>query len=79
MHCDVHQPGCKVLSEQIREAIADSGMSRYRIARTIGVDESGLCKFCRGTRGLSMDVIDRLGELLQLEIRPRMKGQNEKG
>lgn len=57
------------LSDQIRKAIAESGKTRYRIARETGIDESALAKFFNGRRGLSVGALDRLGEVLGLEIR----------
>lgn len=57
------------LSDQIRRAIDESGMTRYRISQLTGINESGLAKFYNGHRGLSMDALDQIGELLGLEIR----------
>jgi hypothetical protein len=56
------------LSDQVRQAIAESGLTRYRIAQDTGIDESALAKFFNGQRGLSMDALDRLGEYLGLRI-----------
>ena len=58
----------KKLSEQIREAIDESGLTRYRIAQETGIDESALAKCDHGTRGLSLDALDRLGVYLGLRI-----------
>lgn len=58
----------KLLSDQLREAIDDSGLSRYRIAKATGIDESALAKFFNGHRGLSMHALNALGEFLQLKI-----------
>jgi plasmid maintenance system antidote protein VapI len=56
------------LSDQIRDAVNASGMSRYGIAKTLGIAESTLSRFMHGKGGLSMDFIDRLAELLGLGI-----------
>jgi transcriptional regulator with XRE-family HTH domain len=56
------------LSDQIRQAIDDSGKSRYEIAQATGIDESSLAKFYNGHRGLSMDALDRIGEYLGLRV-----------
>jgi plasmid maintenance system antidote protein VapI len=61
------QPPMK-LSDQVRQAVADSGSTRYRIAQDTGIDESALAKFYNGHRGLSMDSLDRLGTYLGLRI-----------
>ena len=56
------------LSEQLRDIIGEAAVSRYRIAKESGVDESGLSKFANGTNGLSLDSIDQLGLYLKLRL-----------
>jgi len=56
------------LSDQIRQAIDDSGQTRYRIAQESGIDESALAKFYNGHRGFNSDTLDILGEYLGLRI-----------
>lgn len=56
------------LSEQLREAIDASGMSRYRICKEIGLPESSLSRFMAGRQGLALTTVDQLGELLRLRI-----------
>jgi hypothetical protein len=60
-------------TDQLRRAVIDSGISRYRISQESGIAESVLSRFVRGERGLKSDSIDRLMECLGLEIRPRRK------
>ena len=57
-----------LLTDQLRQAIEDSGLTRYQIAKATGLDESALAKFYNGRRGLSMDALNALGEYLQLTI-----------
>ena len=57
-----------LLTDQMRQAIDDSGLTRYQIAKATGIDESALAKFYNGHRGLSMDALNALGEYLQLTI-----------
>ena len=68
-----------LLTDQLRQAIDDSGLTRYQIAKTTGIDESALAKFYNGRRGLSMDALNALGEFLQLTItlgrKPDKKGE----
>ena len=58
----------KKLSDQVRNAIDNSGVTRYRIAKETQIDESALAKFYNGHQGLSLKALDRLGEYLGLEI-----------
>ena len=71
--------GTQLLTDQLRQAIDDSGLTRYQIAKGTGIDESALAKFYNGHRGLSMDALNALGEFLQLTIilgrKPIKKGQ----
>jgi len=63
----------KKLSDQVRNAIDNSGVTRYRIAQETQIDESALAKFYNGHQGLSLKALDRLGEYLGLEIITRSK------
>ena len=69
----------KNLTDQLRRAIDDSGLTRYRIAKETGISEATLSKFHLGQRGLSMDALNALGECLQLTIhlgrKPDKKGK----
>ena len=69
----------KQLTDQLRQAIDECGLSRYEIAKQTGIDESALAKFYNGHRGLSMEALNALGEFLQLKItlgrRPEKKGK----
>ena len=42
----------KTLSQQLREAITKSGMSRYEISKQTGVSQAALSKFILGHRGI---------------------------
>jgi len=67
-----------LLTDQLRQAIDDSGLTRYRIAKETGISESALAQFYNGHRGLSMEGLNALGEFLQLTIqlgrKPETKG-----
>jgi transcriptional regulator with XRE-family HTH domain len=58
------------LSDQIRRAVDASGLSRYRICKTLGIAESTLSRFMSGQGGLSMEYLDALADLLDLDIVP---------
>ena len=76
---DMAKQRTKKLTDQIRQAIDDSGQTRYRIAQDTDIDESALGKFYRGTRGLSLENLDLLCEYLNLRIvmdrKPKPKGK----
>ena len=55
-------------SETLRQAIEDSGLSRYRISQETGIEQSALSRFMSGKTGLSTSTIDKLAELLGLEL-----------
>jgi hypothetical protein len=61
------------LSDQLRQAIQQSALSRYRIAKDTGVSQSVLSLFCSGKRGLSLKAVDALVRLLDLELKPRKR------
>ncbi len=67
------------LIDQIRRAVKVSDLTRYAIWKATGIDQSTLSRFVAGKRGLSMDALDRLGKLLDLNIttgrRRRSKGR----
>lgn len=73
------KPKHEKLSDQLRQAIADSGMSRYRIAQDTGIDESALAKFFNGQRGLSLASLDALVEYLDLEVVPKQSKKTRQG
>jgi transcriptional regulator with XRE-family HTH domain len=56
------------LSDQVRRAVDASGLSRYRIAKEIGMAESTMSRFMSGQGGLSMEYLDALADLLGLDI-----------
>ncbi len=56
------------LTDQIRKSMDESGLTRYRISQATGIDESALSKFYHGTRGLSLESLDRLCDYLGLQV-----------
>ncbi len=66
------------IDDDIRDALAAcKDRSRYSLAREMGVAESTLCRFLHGERGLSVENLHRLADLLGLEIvvRPKEDGK----
>ena len=58
----------RTVSDQLRRAIEGSGLTRYQIAKVTGVSQSMLSRFMAGQSGLSTTSLDKLSELLDLEI-----------
>ena len=57
------------ISQQLRQAIASSGLSLCQVARECGVNDAQLSRFMRDERGLTTATVDRLCEYLGLELR----------
>jgi hypothetical protein len=57
-----------LFSDELRGLIDASGMSRYRIAKQLGIAESTLSRFMSGERGLTMKCLDALAALLDLHV-----------
>lgn len=55
-------------SDQIRQAILNSDLTRYQISQQTGIDQAALSRFVHGERGLALDNVDLIAELLGLEV-----------
>lgn len=55
-------------SEQVRQAILNCGRSRYWIAKQSRVHQSQLSRFVRGEAMLTLPTLDRVAEVLGLEV-----------
>ena len=70
----------KPISEQLKEAILNADVSRYRIAKETGLTEASLSRFLNDVSGLSLDSIDKVGDYLELDITTReRKPRKRKG
>ncbi len=67
------------LSDEIRAAIKNCGMSRYRIAKETGIDPAALCRFAQGKMGLTIDTLDKLAECIGLHVLSEHKPRAKKG
>ena len=56
------------LSGQIRQAVANCGVTRYAISKATGIDQATLSRFMSGERGLPMNTLDVLADFLDLSI-----------
>ncbi len=66
------------LRVRIQEAIWDRGIQQAEMARRTGLSEAQVSRFLKGERGLSLESIDRLLDVLELEIVIRLR-RNEEG
>jgi transcriptional regulator with XRE-family HTH domain len=67
----------KPLSDQIRDAVNDSGMSRYRLCKTIGLSQAAMSRFMSGKTGLEMATLDRLADALGLVVSVRARSKEK--
>jgi transcriptional regulator with XRE-family HTH domain len=67
----------KRFSEQFREAVDSSGMTRYRIAKELGLTQGAISKFMAGG-WLSLEVADNLADLLGLYVGVKSAGAKPK-
>jgi len=54
--------------DDIREAIAASDKSRYRLWQETGISQGQLSEFMAGTKGLSVEALEKVAKCLDLEI-----------
>jgi transcriptional regulator with XRE-family HTH domain len=50
--------------DQLRRAIGESGMTRYRLSKLTGISQGQLAEVMAGTQGLSLDAFERVTEAL---------------
>ncbi|HEX8915921.1 MAG TPA: helix-turn-helix transcriptional regulator [Humisphaera sp.] len=61
------------VSERLRAAIAAAkaaGVSRYRISKATGLEQSALSRFVNGKTGLDTGSVDKLAAFLGLDLVP---------
>ena len=62
------------LSEQLRQAVENSGLTHYRISKDTGIDPAVISRFMSGKAGMTLASLDKLVAYLDLELTPRRKG-----
>jgi plasmid maintenance system antidote protein VapI len=65
------------LTEQLRQAVLNCGETQYAVCKATGIDKTAMSRFINGERGVSMKVMNTLGEYLGLRIvadKPNKKG-----
>jgi transcriptional regulator with XRE-family HTH domain len=58
----------KAFSDQIRDVIEASGVTRYALAKQAGIAESVLSRFMAGEQGMSTATLDKIAGVLGLEV-----------
>lgn len=56
------------VSETLRKAIMESGLTHYRIGKQTGIAPPVLDRFVSGERSLRLDTVDKIAEALRLEL-----------
>jgi transcriptional regulator with XRE-family HTH domain len=56
------------IERQLKQAIVESGMSRYRIAKESGLTESQLSYFVTGKRTLTLPAAAKVARVLGIEL-----------
>ncbi len=59
------------VTDQLREAMESSGLSRYALAKATGIDMSTVHRFYWDVGNLSADGINKMAEALGLELKPK--------
>lgn len=67
----------KGFSQQLRDAIEASGITRYQICKGTGIDQGNLSRFMNGG-GMSVESIDQLFAFLNLTIVPKRAGHSRR-
>lgn len=73
MLLEISQAYCRLVDmivETLRQAIEQSGKSRYQISKETGIDQATLCRIMHG-ESCGTKTADMLCEYLGLELRPR--------
>ena len=61
------------IQEQLRQAIVDAGISRYRLSKLTGVTQAVISTFVNRKRSATMDTAAKLATALGLELTPIKK------
>lgn len=57
------------MTDQLKAAITDSGLSIYRIALDSGIPQPVLQRFCSGERDIKLATADKLAAYFKLNLR----------
>ena len=66
------------ITETLRQAVQKGKKSRYALWQETGIEQAVLSRFAAGTRGLSIDTIEKLAPALGFEVVLRKKNGKRK-
>ena len=71
----------KTILDQIRSVIESSDVTRYRIAKDVGIDQGQMSRLMNGQSSLSLEALERLCDYLGLEIviQPKQRRSKKRG
>ena len=69
----------KSFSDQIRAAIRQSGLSQYAIWTACGIDKASMSRFMTGKGGLTLELLDRIADLIGMKVTLDPKQEVEHG
>jgi|CXWL01.1.fsa_nt_gi transcriptional regulator with XRE-family HTH domain len=62
------------MTDALRKAIEDSGLTLYRIAKDTGIEQASLLRFNSGRQSLRLDLADKLAAYFGLTV-TKQKGK----
>ncbi len=65
------------LGEQLREAFAASGLSRFELARRAGISYAIAHRFMAVKRDITLTTASKLADVLELELRPMRRSRGK--
>jgi transcriptional regulator with XRE-family HTH domain len=66
------------IEQQLRQAIEESPLSQYELAKVSGVNKGILSRFVRGERTITLSTAARLAEALDLDLRPARQARKSR-
>ena len=66
------------ITDKLRQAIQKGPKSRYVLWQETGIEQAVLCRFAAGTRGLTIETIEKLAPALDYELVLRKKTKKRK-
>jgi transcriptional regulator with XRE-family HTH domain len=63
----------RTIDNTLRHAMIDSGLSKLELSQRSGVSRPSIIKFLRGECSLRLDMVDKLADVLDLELVKRKR------